>query len=167
MCPAMARPVSSRAIGQPGGRHRIVLEGIELNVDWRRGRGVSLTSPLRASEIPAIPGIYAVVHHDTSVVRNGEAQSLRARFRGHVGWHRRMGAGKAREADYRRLSIACPHPYVVVAAQRGAAGFEFYVVSSDPALRDKLFRQHVERVLFRWVRLRVDLVDGNRQKSWH
>lgn len=138
-----------------------------MNVDWRPGRGVLLASRARASEIPAAPGVYAVVHHGRQIVRNGEAQNLRDRFRAHVGWHRQMRAGSARAVDYRRLNIADPHPYVVAAARHGTRGFEFYVVSCDPALRNKSFRQHVERALFRWVRLRVDLIDGNRQRSWH
>jgi hypothetical protein len=137
-----------------------------MNVDWRPGRGVLLESRARASEIPAAPGVYAVVHHGLQIVRNGEARNLRDRFSGHVGWHRRMGAGTGGQVDYRRLRIPDPHPYVVAAATHGTSGFEFYVVSCDPALRDKCFRQHVERSLFRWVRLRVDLQDCNRQRSW-
>jgi hypothetical protein len=146
---------------------RVVLEGIELDLDWRRGRGFPLASRVRAAQIPADSGLYAVVNHRSKVVRNGEATDLRARFRAHVSWHQRMRAGTAREVDYRRLRMADPHPYVVAAARYGIADFEFYVVSSDPSFRDKVFRQHVERALFRWVRLRVDLVDGNRQRSWH
>ena len=57
-------------------------------------------------------------------------------------------------------------PIALAARQTGIEGFEFYVVSCDPALSDKRLRQDVERFMFRWLIGRNEYVDWNRQVSW-
>ena len=142
--------------------------GIDLNMDWRPGRGILLSEPSRGLEVPAEPGLYAIVHHASHGVRIGETgQPMRGRFRQHCTWHRNMVNGTARSQDYRRLDMSDPDPYMVAAARDQPSAFEHYVLSTDPRLADKIIRQNVERDVFAWVRAQQLYVDWNRQRAWH
>jgi hypothetical protein len=118
--------------------------------------------------VPVLPGIYAEIHWRTRGVRIGESgASLRQKFAHDARWLLQMHSATARPQDLRRLRMSNPHPIVVHAAKDGPAAFEFFVVSSDPRLADRLLRQEIERSLFSWIAKHPEYVNWNRQVSWH
>lgn len=147
-----------------GARTRSV-EGVVLNLDWRPGKGIRVADG-NASVLPAKAGLYAFVHHDTRLVRNGETGNLRKRFSGERGFFRGMRAGTSRPQNLRRLHIPDPDPYMVAARDHGTDGWEYFVVSADRLLEDKQFRQQVERALFKLVAEDEEWISCNRQRSW-
>lgn len=124
----------------------VSVAGVDVNIDWSEGRGIPLSAPERAREIPASPGLYAFVHYPTQPIdiRVGESLNIRSRFVAHVGWLQKMRDGSAREVDLRRVTMADPDGFMVAARRYGREGFEFHVVSVDPRLADKALRQAVE-----------------------
>lgn len=138
-----------------GSDKAITFDGLELNVDWRPGRG-------SRAALPALAGVYAEIHWPTRGVRIGETgRSIRAKIGHDVRWFKGMQTGTAGPAQLRRTL-----PIALTARQTGEAGFEFYVVCCDPRLADRVLRQQVERFMFAWVAANPAYVDWNRQKSW-
>lgn len=134
---------------------RVVFKGLELNVDWVLGRGLY-------GMLPSLPGIYAEIHWPSRGVRIGETgRSIRAKIAHDLRWFKGMQDGTAGAAQLRRTL-----PIALAARKSGAVGFEFYVVSCDPRLVDKVLRQDAERFLFQWVASRPEYVNWNRQVSW-
>lgn len=147
---------------------RIVVRGIELNLDWSEGKGVSLTDVQAQRLVPDSPILYAVVSHRLKLLRNGETARGRGRVRHEARWMRDVHSGRGRACDYSRLRMVNPDPYVMAAVEHGPASFEFFVVSDDLRLVDKSLRQDLERALFRLVRRRMPRLEScNRQRSWH
>jgi hypothetical protein len=134
---------------------KVLFQGLELNVEWTPGRG-----PF--SELPALPGTYAEIHWPSRGVRIGETgRSIRAKIAHDLRWFKGMQDGTAGPAQLRRTL-----PIALAALKSGPLGFEFYVVSCDPRLVDKLLRQNAERFMFKWVAGRAEYVNWNRQVSW-
>jgi hypothetical protein len=132
-----------------------VFRDISLSTELKRGSGLAVEL------LPASPGIYAEVYWPQRGLRFGETgDSIRRRIGRSIGWFRRMHDGTARPRDLRRTS-----PIAEAAKATGAAGFEFYVVSDDPRLKDKELRQETERFLFKWAEQADGFVSWNRQKS--
>ena len=134
----------------------VEFQGVRLSVDWQMRRG------LNSSELPARPGVYAEVYWPQRGVRIGETgRSIRAKIRHDIRWFNSLRDGTAPQEQLRRTL-----PIALAAKATGEAGFEFYVVSDDDRLEDKLLRQSCERFMFDWVRAHPGLTDWNRQRSW-
>lgn len=135
----------------------VEFDGISLNVDW------SIEKSSDPDRFPDVPGLYAIIHAYQLGVRIGETgNSLRRRIKREISWLNSMKARTASVEDLRRTL-----PYGLAAQLTGAPGFRFFVVSGNPRLVDKSFRQDCERFMFDWVRQNPTWVDWNRQKSWH
>ena len=127
-----------------------------MDVAWRPGRGIPVAN------LPSVPGLYAEIEWETRGVRIGETGiSIRGKIRHDIAWFDGMHNGTAPPQQLRRTL-----PIAIAAKKHGAAGFEFYVVSSDPRLRDKAIRQDAERFLFEWVAKHPTHVNWNLQRSW-
>lgn len=134
----------------------IEFKGISLFSDFRPGNGLSV------EHLPAVAGVYAEVYWPARGVRIGETgRSIRGKIRHDIRWFNAMYDGTAPPEQLRRTL-----PIAEAAKHSGAAGFEFFVVSSDERLADKALRQEVERHMFAWVRQSDSFVDWNRQRSW-
>jgi len=129
---------------------------IPLNTDWQPGSG------LQPSELPNTPGIYAEIHWPQKGVRVGETGiSVRNKIRHDIRWFKAMHERTAPEAQLRRTL-----PIAEIAKAKGHSAFDFYLVSDDPRLSDKLLRQECERFLFAWLDKSDQYVNWNRQRSW-
>ena len=132
-------------------------QGIDLLASWRAGEGTNV------DVLPNRPGIYAEIYWPQFGVRIGETgRSIRGKIRHDIRWFNSMNDGSAPPEQLRRTL-----PIAEAAKATGARGFEWYVVSADPLLEDKLLRQDCERFMFNWVRSADGLVCWNRQVSWH
>src|SRR6267142_1319030 len=119
----------------------VEFRGIQLNIDWREGGGIPVSS------LPAERRLYAEINWETRGVRIGETGiSIRGKIRHDIAWFDAMHNGTAPPAQLRRTL-----PIAIAAKKLGAAGFEFYLVSADPRLGDKAIRQDAERFMFAWV----------------
>src|SRR5438132_10861440 len=127
---------------------------ISLDVDWRPGGGVPVPS------LPSVPGLYAEIDWETKGVRIGETGiSIRGKIRHDIAWFDAMHNGTAPPEQLRRTL-----PIAIAAKKHRAAGFEFYVVSTDPRCCDETIRQDAERFLFDWVGKRASHVNWNLQR---
>jgi hypothetical protein len=87
--------------------------------------------------------------------------SIRGKIRRNIYWFKRMHNGTAPPEQLRRTL-----PIAEAAKATGHEGFEFYVVSDDPRLKEKALRQETERFLHAWAKQADGFVNWNRQKSW-
>ena len=139
----------------------IMFQGIPLFVGFKQGEGLAV------NQLPRTPGIYAEVYWPQRGCRIGETErydGIRGKVGGDDRWFDMMHDGTAPEKDLRRIHIPNPHPIVLAAAATGSVGFEYYVVSDHPRLKDMALRHEAERFLHA-LEL-PGLVNWNFQKSW-
>lgn len=137
-----------------------VFQGISLFTEFKQGSGLAV------ERLPASPGIYAWIYWPERGLRIGETKDLRGKSMSEIRWFKSMHNGTARQKDLRRLALPDPSPYLQAAVATGDVGFELYLVSDDPRLKDKPLRQEMEIFLHDWAERADGFVNWNRQRSW-
>jgi hypothetical protein len=133
-----------------------VFKDIPLFTAFKKGSGIPI------EQLPASPGIYAQIYWSQRGLRFGETgNSVLSKIKHDVRWFESMRNGTAPPSELRRTL-----PIAQAAKATGARGFEFYVVSVDPRLRDKPLRQETERFLFDWAERATEFISWNHQRSW-
>lgn len=134
----------------------IEFKGVPLFVGFQQGRGTLV------DQLPTCAGIYAEVYWPQLGLRIGETgRSIRGKIRHDIRWFRSMHDGSAPPEQLRRTL-----PIAEAAKRSGLEGFEFFVVSADKQLENKILRQDCERAIFQWAAASPDFEDWNRQRSW-
>ena len=130
----------------------IIYEGIELNLDFKKGDG---------GDVPNIPGIYAEIHWPTRSLRIGESKNMRSRNLQHINWANKHRAGTHNEKETNRRGII-----VELVKKWGSEGLEHFVISGDSRLADRELRVACEIRLHEWARNQKLYEDINRQSGY-
>jgi hypothetical protein len=111
--------------------------------------------------MPTGHGIYSEVHWPTRSLRIGESAKVRARNLSHMRWASKHRAGTHSEKERMRCG-----PIVDLAREWGSEGLEYYVISADPRLADRVLRVDCEKFLHEWARQQSDYVNLNNQRGY-
>ena len=128
--------------------------GIHLNLEFRQGFG-------DVRKMPVGHGIYAEVHWPTRNLRIGESQGVRARNLAHIRW-----ADKHREGTHTVKESSRRGRIVDLVRVWGSEGLEYYLISADPRLADRMLRVECEKFLHEWARTQSEFIDLNTQRGY-
>jgi len=128
--------------------------GIKLNLDFQPGHG-------DVNNMPTGYGIYAEIHWPTRSIRVGESTAVRARNRGHIRW-----ANKHRDGTHPPKEASRRGPIVELVKHWGSEGLEYYLISNDPRLADRVLRVECEKFLHEWARNQDTYCNLNTQRGY-
>lgn len=128
--------------------------GVKLNMNFQPGHG-------DVNNMPTGHGIYAEIHWPTRNIRIGEAGKVRARNRAHMRWADKHRAGTHKPDQAKRQG-----PIVDLARRWGSEGLEYYLISNDPRLTDRVLRVECEKFLHEWARNQGTYNNINRQRGY-
>lgn len=128
--------------------------GVVLNTNFHPGSG-------DIGSLPTGHGFSAQIHWPTLGIRNGESGVVRSRNQGHRRWaeKHRLGLHLSKEAN--RRGIIVEH-----AMTCGSLGTEFYLISQDQRLADRVFRVECEKLLHEGARNQTTYWNMNTQRGY-